>query len=322
MAINLGLNEKAWRLADFMATPAQVQSLRIALSQLGNGARVLDCGIKVPGGLQAGLTMARVCLAGQAEISLMPGDVAGIACPSVQVFSDVPVQACMASQYAGWQISVGKFFAMGSGPMRAAHGKEELFDHIEGREKSTMAVGVLESRKLPDEAVADYLSASLNLPAAKISLLVAPAASMAGNLQVVARSLETALHKLHELKFDLNQVMSGCGSAPLPPVANDELVAIGRTNDAILYGARVVLWLQSEDDLIAEVGPRVPASASPDYGAPFAELFQRAGGDFYKIDPMLFSPAEVVMCNLKSGRAFVFGKTKPEVLQQSFFGAA
>ena len=78
--------------------------------------------------------------------------------------------------------------------------------------------------------------------------------------------------------------------------------------------------MQTEDDLIAEIGPKVPASASPDYGAPFASLFERAGGDFYKIDPMLFSPAEVVLCNLKSGRAFVFGQTKPEVLKQSFFG--
>ena len=178
---------------------------------MANGTRVLDCGVNVPGGLQAGLAMARVCLAGQAEISLIPGHVAGIACPTVQVFSDVPVQACMASQYAGWQISVGKFFAMGSGPMRAVYGKEELFEHIEGRENAAMAVGVLESRKLPDEAVADYLSTNLNLPPAKISLLVAPAASLAGNLQVVARSLETALHKLHELKFDLNQVLSGFG---------------------------------------------------------------------------------------------------------------
>lgn len=320
MAVNFALNEKAWRLADFMSSAAQVQSLRVAVSQVGNGARVIDCGVKVPGGLQAGLAMARVCLAGQAEVSLGTTDASGSACPTVQVFSDAPVQACMASQYAGWQISVGKFFAMGSGPMRAAHGKEELFDHIEGREKSAMAVGVLESRKLPDDAVVDYLSASLGLPAAKISLLVAPAASMAGTLQVVARSLETALHKLHELKFNLGQIVSGSGSAPLPPVAKDELGAIGRTNDSILYGARVVLWVQSEDDLIAQIGPKVPSCASPDYGEPFARLFARAGGDFYKIDPMLFSPAEIVMCNLKSGRAFVFGKTKPDVLQQSFFG--
>ena len=225
----------------------------------------------------------------------------------------------MASQYAGWQIAVGKFFAMGSGPMRAAHGKEELYDHIPGREQAPVAVGCLETRKLPDDAVIDHLAATLNLPASKINLLVAPAASMAGNLQVVARSLETALHKLHELKFDLNQVVSGLGSAPLPPVAKDELGAIGRTNDAILYGGRVILWVQCEDDQIAEIGPKVPASASPDYGTTFASIFQRYQNDFYKIDPMLFSPAEIVFQNIKSGRSFAFGRTKTDVLYQSFY---
>src|SRR5262249_23212164 len=153
----------------------------------------------------------------------------------------------MASQYAGWQIQAGKFFAMGSGPMRAAYGKEELFDHVPGRETAPVAVGVLETRKLPDESVIDYLTEKLQLPANKITLLAAPTFSLAGNLQVVARALETALHKLHELKFDLAQVVSGCGTAPLPPVAGDWLSAIGRTNDAILYGGRVVLWVRADD---------------------------------------------------------------------------
>ncbi len=145
---------------------------------------------------------------------LTPGEVAGVACPIVTINSDFPVLACMASQYAGWEVKRdGKFFAMGSGPMRAAYGKEELFDHIPGREKSPVAVGVLETRKVPDDAVVDALRQALELPANKITLLAAPAASMAGNLQVVARSLETALHKLHELNFDLNQVVSAA-SAP------------------------------------------------------------------------------------------------------------
>jgi methenyltetrahydromethanopterin cyclohydrolase len=294
--------------------------LHIDVHTIG-GARVLDCGIKVSGGVQTGLALARVCLAGQAELSLLPGEVAGIACPQIQVVSDQPVLACMAAQYAGWQIAVGKFFAMGSGPMRAALGKEELFEHISGREQSPVAVGCLETRKLPDESVIEFIAKELNLPAAKITLLVAPAASLAGNLQVVARSLETALHKLHELHFDIKQVVSGLGTAPLPPVAKDELSAIGRTNDAILYGGRVVLWVQAEDDQLVEIGPKVPASASPDYGTPFASIFERYHHDFYKIDPMLFSPAEVVFCNLKTGRAFAFGRTKTEVLYQSFFGA-
>ena len=312
------LNERAQRLADYLAS--QAAALRIAVQTTTAGARLIDCGINTSGGVQAGLTLAKICMAGQAEIAVVPGEVAGIALPQVMVATDHPVAACMASQYAGWQISVGKYFAMGSGPMRAAYGKEELFDHIPGREQAPVAVGVLETRKLPDDAVIDHLSKALKLPANKITLLAAPAASLAGNLQVVARSLETALHKLHEMKFDVNQVVSGLGWAPLPPVAKDELGAIGRTNDAILYGGRVVIWVQADDDQLAEIGPKIPASASADWGAPFQTIFERYERDFYKIDPMLFSPAEIVFHNLKSGRSHAFGRTKADVLYQSFFG--
>ena len=119
--------------------------------------------------------------------------------------------------------------------------------------------------------------------------------------------------------FSRFQVVSGFGSAPLPPVAKDELSAIGRTNDAILYGGRVTIWVQAEDDQLAEIGPKVPACASPDYGAPFASIFARYNHDFYKIDPMLFSPAEIVLCNLKTGRSFAFGRTRGDVMYQSFF---
>jgi methenyltetrahydromethanopterin cyclohydrolase len=312
------LNERAMRLADYVASSAA--ALRIAVQTTPAGARVIDCGVKSPGGLQAGLALARVCLAGQADVTLAPGDVAGVACPLVTVNTDHPVLACMASQYAGWEVKRdGKFFAMGSGPMRAAHGKEALFDDIPGREQAPCAVGVLETRKLPDDSVIGNLANALGLHSNKITLLAAPAASIAGNLQVVARSLETALHKLHELSFDLNQIVSGFGAAPLPPVAKDELGAIGRTNDAILYGGRVVVWVQADDDQLAEVGRKVPASASSDYGAPFAAIFQRYDHDFYKIDPMLFSPAEVVFNNLRTGRCFAFGRPCPEVMCRSFF---
>jgi methenyltetrahydromethanopterin cyclohydrolase len=317
VAPSLTLNERALRLAEHMASTAT--ALRINVQQTGKGARIFDCGIQAEGGLQAGLALARICLAGQAEVGLVPGEVAGRACPLVQVNTDCPVLACMASQYAGWQIAVGKFFAMGSGPMRALYGKEELFDHIPGREQAPVAVGILETRKVPDDAVIDYLCERLPLPPAKLTLLAAPASSLAGTIQVVARSVETALHKLYELKFDLGQVVSGYGTAPLPPVAKDDLLAIGRTNDAILYGGRVILWVKADDAQLTEIGPRVPSSASADHGAPFASIYERYGRDFYKIDPMLFSPAEIVFHNLKTGRSQAFGTTMPDVLQRSFF---
>ncbi len=317
MAASLTLNERAQRLADHLA--ANAASFRIQARQSGSGARILDFGVQAVGGLQAGLALARVCLAGLADVSVAPGEIAGMPGLSVAVTTDQPVAACMASQYAGWQITVGDFFAMGSGPMRAAYGGEELYNKISGREQPPLAVGVLESRGLPGDDVIAYLCERLGLPAAKLTLLVAPAASLAGTIKVVARSLETALHKLYELGFDLNQVVSGFGSAPLPPVAARDLQAIGRTNDAILYGGQVVLWVRAEDDQLAELGPKVPSCASPDHGAPFSAIFERYHRDFYQIDPMLFSPARIVFHNMNSGQSQAFGRVEPKVLEHSFF---
>jgi methenyltetrahydromethanopterin cyclohydrolase len=305
------LNERALAFVNRLATAAD--ALRIDIHKSA-GARVMDCGVQAPGGLQAGLGLARACLADLGDVTLIRGQFG----PAVQVYTDHPVAACMASQYAGWQISVGKYFAMGSGPMRALYGKEELFDHLPGRESASVAVGVLESRKLPTDEVIAFLSEKLGLAAENVTLLVAPTASLAGTVQVVARSVETCLHKLHELKFDLSSVVSGYGIAPLPPPARDDLAAIGRTNDAILYGGRANLWVKCDDDAIAAVGPRVPASASADYGAPFADIFARYDRDFYKIDPLLFSPGLVTFHNLTSGQTFTFGQTNEVVLRQSF----
>ncbi|HKB05354.1 MAG TPA: methenyltetrahydromethanopterin cyclohydrolase [Gemmataceae bacterium] len=305
------LNESAMALADVLA--AHAPPWRCAVSHVG-GARVIDCGGAVVGGLQAGLQMARICTAGLADVSLQAGPDG----PLVQVMSDDPVRGCLAAQYAGWQIKTAGFFAMGSGPMRAAAGREALFADIPGREEPPCAVGVLETRKHPTEEAVAYIVSQLPGTVEKLSLVVAPASSMAGTVQVVARSLETALHKLHELKFDLHQVVSGFGDAPLPPVAADEGKAIGWTNDAILYGGRVVLWVRADDEILAHVGPKVPSSASPDHGAPFAEIFKRYNGDFYKIDPHLFSPAVVEFRNLKTGKVHAFGRLEPDLLRRSF----
>ncbi len=317
------LNERAQVLANQMAE--QSEQLRIAVHQVPGEARLIDCGVKVDGSLQAGLLLARVCLADLADVALVPGTLADLPCPQVQVSSAQPVLACMASQYAGWQVSVEKFFGMGSGPMRAAYGHEKLFDHLPGREeKPPVCVGVLECSELPGLEVFLYLADKLQIPRRmlhQLTLLAARSASLAGTIQVVARSLETALHKLETLHFDLSQVVSGYGLAHLPPVARKDLAALGRMNDAILYGGQVVLWGRFDDEQLAQIGPQVPASASSDYGAPFVDIFERVGRDFYKIDPLLFSPARISFQNLSSGKTVTFGRLDLEVLRRSFFGA-
>jgi methenyltetrahydromethanopterin cyclohydrolase len=307
------LNERALRLLE--QASQQVLSLRISV-QVINGATVFDAGVHSQGGLEAGLLLARVCLAGLARVELAPGE-GEMPWPMVSVFSDQPVIACLASQYAGWQIQKGKYFAMASGPMRAIYAGEKIFEEIGYRERSAVAVGVLETNKLPSEEVVSYLAEKLQMSSHALRLLVAPTASQAGMLQIAARSVETALHKLHELGYPLSEIVSGFGTAPLLPPPRDPIAAIGRSNDAILYGARVWLWVRSEDERIAEIGPRVPSAASPDFGRPFQEIFQRYGGDFYRIDPMLFSPAEVHFYNLQTGRHFRFGQRRPDILQET-----
>jgi len=312
------MNDRAHALVDAFLADAALR--RVAVAEVGR-ARVVDCGVAATGGLDAGLLLARVCLADLATVSLVPSpEPAGLA---VQVTTDQPLAACLGSQYAGWQVQVGKYFAMASGPMRARYAHEAFYREMPHlADDADRAVGVLEARKLPSVEVVADLAGKLGLPPARLALLVAPTASLAGTVQVVARTLETALHKLHTLGFDLGTIVSGAGLAPLPPVAKDDLGAIGWTNDAVLYGGRATLWVRADDDALAAVGPRVPSLASPDYGEPFAAVFERAGRDFYKIDPHLFSPAQVVFHNLANGRTHVFGRLAPEVLARSFAGAA
>ena len=314
----INLNARASRIVEAMIAGADDR--RISTREIDGGGLFVDCGIKARGGLLAGLDLARVCLGGLADVALPMGEVDGRPAPMVQVWTDHPAQACLASQYAGWALSEGKFFAMGSGPMRAVRGKEPVFDAIGFREDSESVVGVLETRKAPTPEIVAKIAEECGIEPWGVTLLAAPTASLAGGVQIVARSVETALHKLAELKFDLSRVVSAHGIAPLPPAARDALAAIGRTNDAILYGARVILHVTGDDDSLADVGPRVPSSASHDFGEPFAAIFARYNNDFYAVDPHLFSPAEVVFQNLETGKTQAFGAMKPEIVARSFWG--
>ena len=310
------LNERAWRLAETIRL--ELDELRGSERTLDNGAVVLDFGVDVPGGLEAGLALARLCLADRGRVAMTAGRLPTADWPSIEVSTDAPVAACLGSQYAGWQLSVDDYLGMGSGPMRAAAGREPLFEDIGGTESPGVCVGVIESGKLPGEAVVVAISEKTGVPPDQTLLAVAPTASQAGTVQVVARSVETALHKLHELEFDVSRVVSGFGNAPLPPVAANDLEGIGRTNDAILYGATVTLWVTGDDGSLEEIGPRVPSSASNAHGRPFLEIFADAGNDFYAIDPHLFSPAVIRFINTDSGHVHSFGAVESEILCESF----
>lgn len=311
------LNRRAYGLCEKIMEDAE--SLRVAVHRYPDGARVIDFGLEASGGLEAGRRMANVCLSGLAEVDFFAGGERGIR-PCITTRTDQPVAACMASQYAGWQISSEGYFAMGSGPMRAAASRESLFETIGYQETDDLAVGVLEASRLPSAEVCRQIAEKCRVAPANLTLLVAPTASQAGTVQVVARSVETAMHKLFELGFDLRQVESGFGIAPLPPVAANDMAAMGRTNDAILYGGEVTLWLRADPEELARLGPQIPSTSSRDHGRPFARIFEHYQRNFYAIDPLLFGPAVVTLVNLDTGQSLRFGHTMPELLEESFAG--
>jgi methenyltetrahydromethanopterin cyclohydrolase len=313
------MNERAWALADACAVRAD--ELRIAVHTLASGARVIDAGVDTAGGLGAGRVLAELCMGGLGHVEPTSMTIEGESWPAVHVWTDHPAEACMASQYAGWAINPEGFFAMGSGPLRAkARVEKELFAKLGYAEDATRGVLVLEGRTLPNDDVAKWIAGKAGIAPGALTMAVAPTASLAGGMQIVARSIETGLHKMDALGFDVRLVTHAIGSAPMPPVAKNDLRAIGRTNDCILYGGQARYTVRADDATLEELAAKVPASSSSDYGTPFYEIFQRYDRDFYKIDKLLFSPAEVWLTSTTTGRTFHGGRVDAAVLRESLLG--
>ena len=314
--MSLSMNEGAAALVD--ATVAQADALGIEVRILDSGARLLDCGAQARGGLRAGLVFAAACRGALGRVDPVPVVVGERTWPGIGVSVDEPAAACLAAQYAGWKLEHDDFFAMASGPGRALARAEDLFDELAWREEAEEAVLCLETRHDPPAAVVEKVADRCSVQASAVNFLIAPTASVCGSVQISARVVETALHKLHELGVDPARVRHGWGCCPIAPVAKDDPTAIGRTNDAVLYGGTVHLWIEGSDDEVADLAARLPSCASDAFGTPFGELLAAADWDFYAVDPMLFSPAVVTLTSTESGRAHHGGRLAPEVLERSF----
>jgi len=293
------------------------EALGLGVMQLKSGTTVIDAGIEVPGSLEAGKLFACACMGGLGQVSFTQQNFDSFWLPAVAASVNYPHIACMASQYAGWAVKVGRYFAIGSGPARALYAGEEIYQKLDYQDQAETAVLMLEGRELPGEEIAEFVAEKCRVRPEQLTLLIAPTASLVGSIQVAARSAETGLHKLVELGFDVRWVTAASGLCPLAPVAEDDIHAIGRTNDAILYGSQVFYTVQAEDDELAVLIEKVPSASSRDYGTPFYELFQRYNGDFYQIDRLLFSPAQVEINNVNSGHTFRAGRLNPSLLRAS-----
>jgi len=298
------------------------EELRIEVKTLENGAKVIDCGVNVPGSFEAGKAFTKVCLGGLAEvgIALEEGLSNEISLPSVKVVTSHPAVSTLGSQKAGWVVKVGKYFAMGSGPARAlAKMPKSTYEEIDYEDNADVAILCLESSKLPDEDVAQYVADKCGVEVENVYLLVAPTASLVGSIQISGRVVENGTYKMLEvLNFDVKKVKYAAGIAPIAPIVGDDLVMMGATNDMVLYGGKTYYYIEGEEgDDIEELCKKLPSSASPDYGKPFLEVFKAANYDFYKIDKGIFAPAVVTLNDIRTGKVVSSGKIDVEIIKRS-----
>src|SRR5262249_43684850 len=321
VARDFGARPSVNRRADplVVALVADASSMRLHVSRSANGALIVDAGIACQGCLEAGRRIAEICLGGLGSVTFNPAAHIASSPMEIGVHASDPVLACLGSQYAGWKLQEGEFFGMASGPGRSRALKEDLLRELGyADDEADRAIFVLEGDRPPPEPLIARVAETCRVAPASLTFILTPTTSLAGTVQIVARSLEVALHKAHELKFPMERIVEGFGSAPLPPPAPKFVTAMGRTNDAILYGGRAALFVSGPEKEVEALADALPASASRDYGRPFAEVFAGCGGDFYKIDPMLFSPGLVEVTALETGRCFRRGRIDAALLARSF----
>lgn len=314
----ISVNEKALKVIDRFIDNAADLGVTVQTSK--DGSTIIDAGVEVEGSFEAGLLMAEVCMGGLGKAILGLGDYDGLTLPTVFVETSRPCEALLGSQFAGWRIDVEGYYAMASGPARALALKpKKIFEEIQYRDEADRAVVVLESDKLPTLEALNYIAEKCNVALESLYVVVAPTSSLAGSVQISGRIAETGMHKLVTLGLDPKVFKHAAGRAPVAPAHPDSKIAMGRTNDVLLYGGETffIIDVEMKDEEFQEIVEKAPSSSSRDYGKPFHEIFKAAGYDFYKIDSALFAPAALTLTNLKDGKVYSAGSINSKVLRDA-----
>lgn len=315
---NPSVSARAAKIVESLISDADALRIKVTTGSLGE--RLIDMGAATLGGLEAGRRLGEVCMGGLGTVTFTQSSPVAAWPLGVTVSSSDPVISCLGSQYAGWTITddATGFFALGSGPARALSRVEELYFELGYTDQYPEATLVIEGTNAPPAAVIQKVATACKVEPSGLTVLYAPTWSLAGTVQIAARVLEVAIHKAHTLHFKLSDILDGTGTCPIAPPYPDFVKAMGRTNDAIIYGGHIHLFVKGTDAEAKRLAEGLPSSSSSAYGKPFADIFAEVNGDFYKIDAKLFSPARVTVSNVETGKSFQAGKLAPEIVEASF----
>jgi methenyltetrahydromethanopterin cyclohydrolase len=305
------VNRMAIELADEALDFAE--DLNLGVRELASGATVMDFGVERAGGVEAGLLLSELQTAGLATVQTRMDELGGAPLPHVELSTDSPALSLLCSQKAGWELSVDGFEGLGSGPARALVAEEAEFRELGYTDAFDLTVLSVEAEELPGDAVAEHVAERADVNPEGVYLMAYSTGSLAGSVSGAARAAESAVYRLFEAGYDPEAVRSASASAPVAPIAGDEETAIGRTSDAVVYGGRVHLVVQEDDEVLREVA----STAAEEYGVPSAEIFADADWAFDEVEPGVFGPAQVTV-DVAGGPTHVVGEVHEDVLAESY----
>lgn len=316
----ISINREAMKVVrTILAAP---EALGVAPETLANGTTVIDMGLNAPGGWLAAKYYTLVTLGGLAEVSYEPFPLGDRTLTAVRVMIDHTQEACVASQIAGWRLDEPgtEHAAILSGPGRALNkDPDHYFEFTDYRDRHNEAVVAIQTSRPVGVAMADAIAEGCGVAAEDVYVLYAPNRALVTAVQVAARIVEQSLHRLAEEGFDLRNAGAAYGLGVIPPLVDDDVAAMGRINDSLLYGGAATIHVDATDDECERAVGRAVSAASKAYGRPFVETYEDAGRDFYEIPLDLHSPAELHLNNVRTGHTFSAGWINAAVLERSFF---
>ncbi len=287
-----------------------------------NDVTVIDCGVNEKGSWEAGRLFTNILFGGinKVEYGIFPYKVDDIHYRSILVSSDFVVVQQAGCNISGWELKKGVFAPILAGPGRCvARKKNDWFSkYSDYKDDHYEAIITIESSKMITENEVCDLVEAIGLPAKNIYVLIASSGSLVCSIQVAGRIIEQTLHRLKDEGFDLDYIVEAHGFALIPPVVKDDLLAMGRLNDVLIYGGQATFTVNCDDIEIEKIIDKIPSSSSKSYGKPFKEIYEKNGCNFFNVPMNLYSPAQVVIINERTGSIFNRGKINVELLEKSF----
>jgi len=213
--------------------------LGLDVSHLENGATIIDCGVNVPGSLEAGRRITEISQGGMASAHIGTVEIAGIVLPELTVDSWLPTLSAYGLQVSVPMSEIDPAIRI-SGPILARLADSRLDVRREELRGAAWGIAVVESNDLPKPEVIDALASLSSLPTNNLTLIVVPANSVAGVTQIAGRLNESVIFTMEEsLGIDCSCVSQLLGAVPvaLPtdvgssfPVTPDDFIHyLGRT---------------------------------------------------------------------------------------------